>query len=65
MPELEFVLDKAASKAGGDKYVCSTDQSFTIYVPQTISRVSSKVPVQKLMITISSASSSPVANKSS
>jgi hypothetical protein len=48
-----FGLEKAAAKSGGDKYICASDENFTIYVPQTISRKSgSKDPVKVLKITI-------------
>ena len=38
--ELIFTLDKAAKKAGGDKYICQRPgkQEITIYLPQDISR---------------------------
>lgn len=39
MTSLQFNLVQVAKKNGGDKYVCSTNNSFTIYFPQTFSRV--------------------------
>lgn len=53
--ELTFTLDKEASRTGGDKYVCSTNDKFTIYFPQEISRPSdpiSKKPLQTLTVVI-------------
>jgi hypothetical protein len=54
MPELTFTLDKPASRNGGDKYVCTSDENFTIYFPQSISRPSSadNKPLQSITITI-------------
>lgn len=36
--DLEFILVQKAKSKGGDKYVCVADPSFSIYVPQTMSR---------------------------
>jgi hypothetical protein len=36
--ELIFELEAKAKKTGGDKYKCTTNEDFTIYVPQEISR---------------------------
>jgi hypothetical protein len=35
---LVFSIDKKAKTYGGDKYVCSIDPKFQIYIPQSISR---------------------------
>ena len=51
MVELEFQLDKPAKRAGGDKYICSEQSEFTIYIPQTISRVNGE-PIKKLKVNI-------------
>jgi hypothetical protein len=48
---LEFMLVQKAKSKGGDKYACISDPSFTIYVPQTISRVDEQ-PHPKLKIEI-------------
>jgi hypothetical protein len=45
-----MLVQKAKSK-GGDKYACVSDPSFTIYVPQTISRVGEQ-PHPKLRVNI-------------
>jgi hypothetical protein len=34
---------KKAQKTGGDKYVCIDDESFVIYIPQSISRANGQV----------------------
>jgi hypothetical protein len=39
--KLEFILVQKAKSKGGDKYTCVSDPTFSIYVPQTISRNSS------------------------
>ncbi len=49
--ELTFILEKKAKSAGGDKYVCTTQNEFNIYVPQTISRKGG-VPFETLHVTI-------------
>jgi hypothetical protein len=56
--ELTFTLDKEASKSGGDKYVCSTNDKFTIYFPQEISRSDpvTKKPLQNLTIVVKKSS---------
>lgn len=41
----EFVLEKKAAKSGGDKYVCKGNDSFNIYVPQSVSRSAGAVPL--------------------
>jgi len=50
---LEFILVQKAKSKGGDKYACVSDPNFTIYVPQTISRVGD-IPHPKLKVHISS-----------
>lgn len=45
------MLVQKAKKVGGDKYACISDPNFTIYVPQTISRVGD-VPHPKLRVNI-------------
>ncbi len=51
--EFTFKLEKKAKSAGGDKYVCETQNEFNIYVPQTISRMSRKgIPSETLQIII-------------
>ncbi len=35
---LTFILDKPAKNIGGDKYKCSSNEDFIIYIPQSISR---------------------------
>jgi hypothetical protein len=49
---LEFLLVQKAKSKGGDKYVCISDPSFSIYVPQNKSRVGDQ-PHTKLRINIS------------
>lgn len=46
----EFNLTQKAKSKGGDKYVCATDESFSIYVPQTTSRSSGTEPKEKIII---------------
>ena len=46
-----FLLIKKALKNGGDKYSCETDESFVIYVPQSISRIDGE-PKKSLNIDI-------------
>lgn len=48
---LTFTLEKKAKSSGGDKYVCSTQPEFNIYVPQSISRIGSK-PSETLEVVI-------------
>ncbi len=48
---MEFILTQKAKKVGGDKYICVSDPSFSIYVPQSISRVGDLVHA-KLKINI-------------
>ena len=53
--KLIFKLIQAAKKSGGDKYQCTTDDKFIIYVPQNISRQNSKEdanPKEEINITI-------------
>lgn len=38
-----FQLEKEAKKSGGDKYVSLEDETFIIYVPQSISRKDGEV----------------------
>jgi hypothetical protein len=45
----KFKLEKAAQKAGGDRYVA--ESGWTIYVPQEISREGG-VPKQELTVTV-------------
>ena len=49
---MEFMLVQKAKSKGGDKYACISDPSFTIYVPQTISRDGDQ-PYVKLRVDIS------------
>lgn len=49
---LEFKLVQKAKSSGGDKFVCTTNPEFNIYVPQSISRLASSEPQQVLSITI-------------
>ena len=42
MPTLTFELAQVAKKSGGDKYQCTTDDKFVIYVPQSISSLPKK-----------------------
>ncbi len=49
---LSFILEKPAKNNGGDKYKCEDNESFFIYIPQYISRVSSNEPKKKIRITI-------------
>ncbi len=51
--DLEFMLVQKAKSKGGDKYACVANPNFTIYVPQTISRVKD-VPYLKLQVNITS-----------
>lgn len=48
---LVFVLSQKAKSKGGDKYICSTDPNFNIYIPQTISRNNAE-PHKELIISI-------------
>lgn len=48
----QFVLAQKAKSKGGDKYVCASDPSFSIYVPQSRSREGDNVH-QNLYIFIS------------
>jgi hypothetical protein len=48
---LEITLEQKAKKIGGDKYICLTDKTFTIYIPQSISRKGDKVH-EKLILKI-------------
>ena len=38
-----FKILKKAQKTGGDKYVCIDDESFVIYIPQSMSRSNGEV----------------------
>jgi hypothetical protein len=38
-----FKIIKKAQKTGGDKYVCIDDESFVIYIPQSMSRANGEV----------------------
>jgi hypothetical protein len=50
---LVFKLTTQAKKTGGDKYTCETDESFVVYVPQSISRADNAgKALEKLTITI-------------
>ncbi len=49
--KLKFTLSKQAKSKGGDKYQCSTIESFNMYIPQSISR-SGGDPKKKLTVTI-------------
>lgn len=53
--EFQFTLTQKAKSKGGDKYTCTTDESFSVYVPQTTSRSTSVEPTQNLVVTISNA----------
>jgi hypothetical protein len=55
---LEFILVQKAKSKGGDKYMSVEDPTFSIYVPQVLSRVGDQ-PHPKLKINIS-----PVINTS-
>jgi hypothetical protein len=35
---LIFKIEQKAKKSGADKYICTTNSDFNIYVPQSISR---------------------------
>ncbi len=48
---MDFILVQKAKSKGGDKYACISDPSFTIYVPQSISRVDDQ-PHPKLQVNI-------------
>jgi hypothetical protein len=48
---MDFILVQKAKSKGGDKYVSVQDPTFSIYVPQSISRVGDIVS-QKLVVTI-------------
>ena len=49
---LTFNLAQKAKSKGGDKYLCETNESFNIYVPQEISRNVQKEPKKTLTVTI-------------
>ena len=46
-----FCLSQKARKLGGDKYTCKDDSQFSIYFPQTISRVQNE-PVPTITVDI-------------
>jgi hypothetical protein len=48
----EFILVQKAKSKGGDKYTCISDPTFSIYFPQSVSRIGDQVH-PKLMIKIS------------
>lgn len=47
-----FQILKQAKKTGGDKYVCVDDETFSIYIPQNISRDSDGKVKETLDISI-------------
>lgn len=47
-----FTLVQKAKRSGGDKYKSDTNESFVIYVPQTISRKNGNEPAEKLEVNI-------------
>jgi hypothetical protein len=47
-----FILEKAARKGGGDKYTAEDIEGFSIYFPQTISRESGDIPIDKVRVII-------------
>lgn len=49
--EYKFKLVQAAKKAGGDKYECMTNPDFTVYFPQSISRINGVVR-QEIVVNI-------------
>ncbi len=51
---MQFTLAKRAKSAGGDKYIATDNPDFNIYIPQEISRRTSKEPQQSIQITIES-----------
>lgn len=51
MPKLDFKLEKPAKRFGGDKYICTINDDFVIYIPQSYSRVDGE-PIKELKITI-------------
>jgi hypothetical protein len=54
MPEhFTFILNKQAKKAGGDKYICKSNEEFVIYFPQSISRKDNNEAKKELKIEIS------------
>jgi hypothetical protein len=49
--ELEFVISQRAKGDGGDKYICSTNPKFNIYMPQSISRKNGVV-IEKMQVAV-------------
>jgi hypothetical protein len=49
--KMDFILSQQAKSKGGDKYISVEDPTFSIYVPQSISRVD-KLVHQRLLVTI-------------
>ena len=61
---LIFNLVKAAKSKGGDKYICESDSSFSIYVPQSIYRASDeKTPVKSFKMDLLPIVSNSSSNK--
>jgi len=48
---MDFILTQKARKTGADKYTSVTDPTFSIYIPQTISRMKDEVH-EKMKITV-------------
>lgn len=49
---IEFNLIQKAKNKGGDKYVCTIDEAFNLYISQNISRMNSKEPIHQLYIVV-------------
>jgi hypothetical protein len=49
---LTFKLEKEAKNLGGDKYKCSTNEDFIIYIPQSISRKNTEKPKKEIRLSI-------------
>lgn len=56
--ELTFILVQKAKKTGGDRYACTDDPDFAIYIPQEISREGDVVHT-KLKITVEPVKTAP------
>lgn len=49
---MDFKLVQKAKSKGGDRYECVTDPTFTIYIPQNLSRNTNNIPHEKIQLNI-------------
>lgn len=52
MSSLKLKLVQKAKAKGGDKYVCETDEKFTVYIQQKITRKDGGEPLENLTMVI-------------